>query len=79
MLEKLAHHWRLIQKSKYEHRRQSYGTYDCDIVMIPHNSSDHGKVAGPILSPKTLISSSLKPFAINKQGQKVSVAGKEYF
>ena len=43
-LEKLAQHWRLIQQSKYEHRCKSYGSYDQNIVMVPHDSSSRNKL-----------------------------------
>ena len=78
-LEKLAHHWKLIQQSKYEYRCKSYGSYDQNIVMVPHDASSRSKLSGPFLSAKTLLSSCMKPVAETKQRQKISQAGKEYF
>ena len=30
-LEKLAHKWNLIQRDKYKHRIQNYGTFDSEV------------------------------------------------
>ena len=72
-LEELAMHWKLINESKYHHRAKNHGMYNRDMVMFPHR-----KTNAPFLSSQTLLSSCMKPYAINQQGKKITKAGKEY-
>ena len=37
-LEQLAKHWKLLNVDKYIHRKKSYGIYNKDMTMVPHES-----------------------------------------
>ena len=43
------------------------------MVMFPHR-----KPNAPFLSSQTLLSSCMKPYAVDRQGKKITKAGKEY-
>ena len=72
-LEDLALHWKLINEQKYHHRSKNHGIYNRDMVMFPHR-----KPNAPYLSSQTLLSSCMKPYAVDRQGKKITRAGKEY-
>ena len=74
-LEELALFWKLINEAKYQHRFKAYGAYNRDMAML----FPHKKPGAPFLSSQTLLSSCSKPSAMNNQGKKVEVTGKEYF
>lgn len=74
-LEQVAVLWELLDKAKYRHRIQFFGSFDAAINLIPRRTDNYQT----IFALKTLLTSCARPFARTKNGERVSKADKEYF
>lgn len=72
-LEALARHWNLISTEKYRYRCKFYGTHD-DAVnqLLPRTLQNSFTV-------QTFLMSNKKPIGVTKNGDKISMATREYF
>lgn len=73
-LETLARYWNLISTDKYKYRCKPYGTHNDAITKLLPRHYD-----ASFFAIQTLLISNKKPIGVTENGDKISMATREYF